>query len=171
MRIPVTLYSNSDDVDREWRRGAWKQNSSAGVQPSAGYEPDLPKKEIGVMLLSRSDNMTAPSELHAEALLDFNGTVYRFNGGYEISFEILRVEPSEEIPHGFRYSFVMRGPGDNREVADRILAYDNAHAPSDAKRPHDHLHQTKRGPGGLPVDVQEGVAVRGGSIDELRACS
>src|SRR5579862_759560 len=106
-------------------------------------------------------------ELRAEALLGFDGTVYSFDGGYEISLDIRRVDASEEIPHGYRYSFVLRGPGADGQVAERILGYDNSHAPSDAKRPHDHLHKTKHGPGGAPIGVHDGVAVRVASIDEL----
>jgi Family of unknown function (DUF6516) len=108
-----------------------------------------------------------PKELHEEALLGFDGTVYRFDGGYEISLEIRRVDPSEDIPHGFRYSFVLRGPGADGQPSARIFGYDNAHAPTDTKRPHDHLHKTKRGPGGHPVGVENGTAFRVASIDEL----
>lgn len=111
--------------------------------------------------------MARPNLLHIEALLGFDGTVIRFDGGYEIALELRRIEPSAEAPHGFRYSFVLRGPGAAGMASERIFGYDNAHAPVDARRPHDHLHKTRRGPGGRPIGVHRGVAAPVASIDEL----
>ncbi len=111
--------------------------------------------------------MNPTSELLDEALLGFDSTVYGFDGGYEISLSIRRVDASAAFPHGFKYSFVLLGPDTKGNAAKRILAYDNAHAPSDAKQPFDHLHRTRSGPGGAPVGVHKGVAVSVKSIEEL----
>lgn len=111
--------------------------------------------------------MNPPNELLAEALLGFDGTVYRFDGGYEISLSIRRVDASDAFPHGFKYSFVLLGPGARGNAVKRILAYDNAHAPSDAKQPFDHLHRTRKGPGGAPIGVHQGIAISVKSIEEL----
>lgn len=111
--------------------------------------------------------MSPSGEFLDEALLGFDGTVYGFDGGYEISLSIRRVDASDAFPHGFRYSFVLLGPDAKGNAARRILAYDNAHAPSDAKQPFDHLHRTRSGPGGAPVGVHQGVAVSVKSIEEL----
>lgn len=111
--------------------------------------------------------MAASTDADADALLGFDGTVYRFDGGYEISLRIRRIEASPEFPHGFRYSSVLRGPATAGNVDRRILGYDNAHAPLDLKRPYHHVHRTRRGPGGAPIGVGGGVSTRTASIDEL----
>jgi hypothetical protein len=57
-----------------------------------------------------------------EFLLAFDGRVHWYEQGYFTKFEITRVEPTEERPHGLRYSFTLHDP-DNR----RIMGFDNAH--------------------------------------------
>lgn len=120
---------------------------------------------------STARNMSYPDKIsndrHVEALLGFDGTIYRFAGGYEISLRIRRVDASGEVPHGFEYSFVLRGPGADCKPGGRILAYDNAHAPKNAKGANDHMHQTRRGVGGARIGVQRGTAIRVNTIDEL----
>ena len=76
-------------------------------------------------------------------LLDFNGRIHRYAGGYWLKFEIMRVPVTETRPHGLDYSFTLHGP-DNR----RLIGFDNAHAvPAKGsrfkKRPKamDHWHR------------------------------
>jgi hypothetical protein len=80
-----------------------------------------------------------------EFLLDFNGLVHRYAGGYWLKFEIMRVEESEVRPHGLDYSFTLHGL-DNR----RLIGFDNAHSVSakgSSLKKHskamDHWHRTK----------------------------
>ncbi|MBI5910987.1 MAG: hypothetical protein HY848_13675 [Betaproteobacteria bacterium] len=79
-----------------------------------------------------------------EFLLDFNGHVHRYAGGYWLKFEITKVEANDGKPHGLGYSFTLHGP-DNR----RLIGFDNAHGvPAKGarfkKRPKemDHWHRT-----------------------------
>ena len=78
-----------------------------------------------------------------EFLLDFNGRIHRYAGGYWLKFEIMRVPVTEARPHGLDYSFTLHGP-DNR----RLIGFDNAHSvPAKGsrfkKRPKamDHWHR------------------------------
>ena len=84
-------------------------------------------------------------EYTLEFLLDFNGHVHRYAGGYWLKFEIRKVEASDGKPHGLDYSFTLHGP-DNR----RLIGFDNAHSvPTKGarfkKRPEamDHWHRTE----------------------------
>ncbi len=83
-----------------------------------------------------------------EFLLAFNGRTHRYGGGYWLKFEIVRVEPTHERPHGLRYSFTLHGP-DNA----RLVGFDNAHAvPAASGRKKratvtDHWHRTEKDAG------------------------
>jgi len=79
-----------------------------------------------------------------EFLLDFNGRIHRYAGGYWLKFEITQGEKSEERPHGLSYSFTLHGP-DNK----RLVGFDNAHSvPAKGSRfkkhpkAADHWHRT-----------------------------
>jgi len=51
-----------------------------------------------------------------EFLLDFNGRIHRYAGGYWLKFEITKGEESEKKPHGLSYSFTLHGPDNKRLV-------------------------------------------------------
>jgi hypothetical protein len=55
-------------------------------------------------------------------LLDLNGEIYPMDSGHWVKFEAWRVESTEQIPHGIRYSLTLH----NRHNT-RLLGYDNAH--------------------------------------------
>ena len=82
--------------------------------------------------------MTVAKDHVLDFLLDFNGREHVFEGGYYVKFEIRQVAPSEQMPHGIRYSFTMHEPS-----GWRILGYDNAHAIK-AGKPWDHRHGVRR---------------------------
>ncbi len=63
-----------------------------------------------------------PPEHTLEFLLDFDGRIHRLEKEYSLRFEIRRVEPTKERPHGLRYSFTLHAPG-----GKRLLGFDNAH--------------------------------------------
>jgi hypothetical protein len=58
-----------------------------------------------------------------DVLLDLNGVILRQENGYEIKIEARRVEISNAVPHGIRYSLTLHDL-----YGKRILGYDNAHA-------------------------------------------
>lgn len=76
-------------------------------------------------------------------LLAFDGRIHQLEQGYWIKFEIKRVEPTIERPHGLRYSFTLHDPR-----GTRLIGFDNAHeAPVrgstfKSQSPlHDHWHR------------------------------
>jgi hypothetical protein len=80
-----------------------------------------------------------------EFLLGFDGRIHHFEKGYWLKFEIKRVEPTPERPHGLRYAFTLHDPDGNR-----LLGFDNAHGVeplgSRFRQPnveHDHWHRTE----------------------------
>ncbi len=80
-----------------------------------------------------------------EFLLDFDGRVHHYAGGYWLKFRIVKVLESVEKPHGLDYSFTLHGP-DGR----RLVGFDNAHSVSGStgrfKRRNltrDHWHRTE----------------------------
>ena len=82
-------------------------------------------------------------------LLAFDGRVHVFEEGYWVKFEIKRVKPAKERPHGLSYSFTLHDPD-----GKRLLGFDNAHGVgakgSRLKRKpdaHDHWHRTEADPG------------------------
>ncbi|NYT67205.1 toxin-antitoxin system TumE family protein [Pusillimonas noertemannii] len=91
-----------------------------------------------------------------DTLLDLDGSILDQEGGYWIKLEAWRVEASEAIPHGVRYSLTLHEP-----YGRRILGYDNAHAIKPPKRykyagrilayDHKHRHATDKG---VPYEFQ-----------------
>lgn len=85
-----------------------------------------------------------------DTLLDLNGSILDQGNGYWIKLEAWRVEVSEQIPHGIRYSLTLHEPYGNR-----ILGYDNAHAVKPPKKfkyagrilafDHKHRHASDKG--------------------------
>ncbi|MDN5937458.1 MAG: DUF6516 family protein [Salinisphaera sp.] len=83
-------------------------------------------------------------ELGLETLLDLNGSIIDQGDGYWVKLEAWRVEVTDDIPHGIRYSLTFHEPH-----GERILGYDNAHAVKRPKKfkyvgrrlPFDHKHR------------------------------
>lgn len=79
-----------------------------------------------------------------DTLLDLHGSILDQENGYWIKLEAWRVEASDRIPHGIRYSLTLHEPYGNR-----ILGYDNAHAVKSLRAfkyagrilPYDHRHR------------------------------
>lgn len=79
-----------------------------------------------------------------EFLLAFDGRVHWFESGH-FKFEIRRVDPIPERPHGLRYSFTLHDPQGNR-----LIGFDNAHGVAELgsrfkAKPTavDHWHRTQ----------------------------
>ena len=62
-------------------------------------------------------------------LIDLNDQILDQGDGYWIKFEACRVEVSDGIPHGIRYSLTLHDP-----YGKRILGFDNAHAVKPPKK-------------------------------------
>lgn len=84
-----------------------------------------------------------------EFLLDFDGRIHHLEGGYWLKFEIKRVSPSPQRPHGLRYSLTLHDPS-----GQRLVGFDNAHALRvkgsrlrKRRKEHDHWHRTDTGAG------------------------
>lgn len=58
-----------------------------------------------------------------DTLLDLDGSILDQENGYWIKIEARRTAPSDEVPHGIRYSVTLHDP-----YGKRILGYDNAHS-------------------------------------------
>ena len=96
-----------------------------------------------------NDMKDREAEHGLEFLLAFDGRIHHLEAGYWLKFEIKRVAPSKERPHGLSYSFTLHAP-DGR----RLVGFDNAHgAPTrgsrfkPAPRASDHWHRTEHDPG------------------------
>src|SRR5271165_2409723 len=84
-----------------------------------------------------------------EFLLAFDGHVNWYAEGYFTKFEIKRVAPAPERPHGLRYSLTLHAPD-----GTRLVGFDNAHgvAPAGSRFAQrqieaDHWHRTEDDPG------------------------
>lgn len=91
-----------------------------------------------------------------ETLLDLDGSILEQERGYWIKVEAKRVEASEGIPHGIRYSLTL-----HNKFGTRVLGYDNAHAVKPPKKfkfagrrlPYDHRHRTSSDKG-VPYEFE-----------------
>jgi hypothetical protein len=93
--------------------------------------------------------MEEASEHTLEFLLAFDGRVHWYAEGYFVKFEIRRVRPTAERPHGVRYSFTLHAPD-----GKRLIGFDNAHGvPAAGSRFNkrqaaaDHWHRSGDDPG------------------------
>lgn len=64
-----------------------------------------------------------------QILLDLDSEIFPMENGFWTKFEIKEVNPTEQIPHGIKYSLTLHDRHNTR-----ILGYDNAHALKPRKR-------------------------------------
>ncbi len=88
-------------------------------------------------------------EYALEFLLAFDGRIHHLEEGYWIKFEIKRVKPSRERPHGLSYSFTLHAPS-----GKRLIGFDNARGVAATgsryktrPRSRDHRHRTENDAG------------------------
>ena len=93
--------------------------------------------------------MKISDEHTLEYLLAFHGRMHHLERGYWLKFEIMRVPPTPERPHGLGYSFTLHNP-----EGARLIGFDNAHSVAAKgarfqKRcpERDHWHRTEDDPG------------------------
>jgi hypothetical protein len=103
--------------------------------------------------------MTSVDRDHSlETLLNLDGQVFYIGDkGHRVQFEVTKIKPTAERPHGLRYSLTVHDPR-----GKRIAGFDNAHAVASTDGPggkrveHDHKHrfQTVR-----PYEYTDAVAL------------
>ena len=77
-----------------------------------------------------------------ENLLNLHGEVFPMDNGYWVKFEAYKVESTNNIPHGIRYSLTLHNKRNNR-----VIGYDNAHSFKSSKKygakkeTYDHVHK------------------------------
>jgi len=79
-------------------------------------------------------------------LLDLDGEIFPMNNGYWTKFETSRIRPTQQIPHGIRYSLTLHDRNNTR-----VLGFDNAHAFKPKKKKYgarkitwDHKHKMEK---------------------------
>ena len=90
-----------------------------------------------------------PEDAELQTLLDLDGRIYWPNSRYWVKFEAKRVEATEKIPHGIKYSLTLHDYNNTR-----IIGFDNAHAvKKEGKRRKkyvgrivtwDHIHKNEK---------------------------
>ena len=85
-----------------------------------------------------------------DTFIDLHVSIIDQENGFWLKIEAWRVEESEQIPHGIRYSLTLHEP-----YGKRILGYDNAHLVKPPKKfkyagrimayDHKHRHATDKG--------------------------
>lgn len=100
-----------------------------------------------------------------EFLLAFDGRVHWLEEGYWLKFAIRRVAPSEQRPHGLRYSLTLHAPDGNR-----LLGFDNAHRVRTSQGrtiSADHWHRTEHDDG-RPYDFRDADTLLADFFREVR---
>ena len=49
-----------------------------------------------------------------ETLLDLDGEIFPMDNGYWTKFEVSRIKPTEQIPHGIKYSLTLHDRNNTR---------------------------------------------------------
>ena len=87
-----------------------------------------------------------PRDTGLDTLLELDGTIIDQGAGYWVKIDVrLLAQPTTERPHGIVYSLTLHNPS-----GQRVLGFDNAHAPKRAKRrkysgrciEYDHKHRS-----------------------------
>lgn len=96
--------------------------------------------------------------LDIDTLLDLDEIIIEQAGGCWTKFEVQRIsKPTEEIPHGIRYSLTLHD-----RYGERLMGFDNAHAVKPRKKSkhqgrktHDHRHRHSKDKG-VPYEFVDG---------------
>lgn len=96
-----------------------------------------------------------------DTLLDLDGETFVIDpsGGHWVKFEVKRVDPTPERPHGLDYSLTLHDA-----AGERLAGFDNAHpvagqsgpAAKSKVRPNDHKHRLRTV---RPYDYQDAGAL------------
>lgn len=87
--------------------------------------------------------MGSPKDETLDYLLQLNGEVFPMDNDFWTKFEVHRVIPNKNIPHGIKYSLTLHD-----KYSQRILGFDNAHGCKPKKKKYgaqkitwDHKHK------------------------------
>ena len=69
-----------------------------------------------------SEKMYSNEDESLQTLLDLDGEIFAIDKGYWTKFVVRRIEPTQQIPHGVRYSLTLHDRNNTR-----VLGFDNAH--------------------------------------------
>jgi hypothetical protein len=79
-----------------------------------------------------------------ETLLDLDGSIFEQEAGFWIKIEAKKVEQTERLPHGVKYSLTLHD-----KYGTRVLGYYNAHGVKPPRKgfagrrlPYDHKHRS-----------------------------
>lgn len=97
---------------------------------------------------AQAPNTAAQNARRRQWLLDFDGVIWHYQGGYIALMKISEIGVSEHHPEGFEYCFTFHDPGKNGKEGSRIYGLDNVHSP-DKGGIFDHEHKAQW-PGNLP---------------------
>ena len=107
-----------------------------------------------------------------DTLLDLHGETIDQEGGYWMKIEAWRVDATEEIPHGIRYSLTLHD-----SYGKRILGYDNAHLVKPPNKfkyagrimayDHKHRHASDKGVPYEFKDVQQLISDFFADVDRV----
>jgi hypothetical protein len=89
--------------------------------------------------------MEIDDEPGRQFLLDFDGRIHRFEGGYWVKFSIRQIGRDQRRPHGLVYSLTLHALD-----GTRLIGFDNAHRVPGVSRDQaasDHWHRTEDDPG------------------------
>lgn len=85
-------------------------------------------------------------DVELETLLDLDGEIFPMENGFWIKFEVFKIKPSPQIPHGIKYSLTLH----DRNNA-RIVGFDNAHGYKPKRKRYgarkvtwDHFHRVEK---------------------------
>lgn len=91
-------------------------------------------------------NDKADNDPGLETLLDLNEEVFPMENGFYTKFNARRVEPTDQRPHGLRYSLTLLD-----RYGQRVLGFDNAHGIKPKKKKFgakkvtwDHKHSQEK---------------------------
>ena len=87
-------------------------------------------------------NKAAQDALRRQWLLDFDGVIWHYEGGYMALMEISEITMSEHHPEGFAYCFTFHEPRANGKEGARIYGLDNNHSPDNGPT-YDHERKTQ----------------------------
>jgi len=85
-------------------------------------------------------------DMGLDTLLSLDGEIFPMDNGYWTKFEIKRVDVSEKMPHGIRYSLTLHDKNNNR-----VFGIDNAHGFKPKRKRYgakkiawDHQHRNEK---------------------------
>ena len=91
-------------------------------------------------------NKYTKKDASLETLLDLDGEIFPMDNGYWTKFEVNRIKPTKQIPHGIKYSLTLHDRNNTR-----IFGLDNSHGYKPRRKKYgarkvtwDHEHRMEK---------------------------